>query len=304
MDFLEEVDSLKIVENHITSLLKLEEAKAQALIRKYEDTRLKLRLRLQNTRPSTFTAQQLRGTLLQIETALAQMSKGLRTDMISGAEAVTAAGIEDMVEEMRVFQKHFGSETVPINVDAVAAAMETSNYLVREYEDSMTDYSDALMNNLQNALTQALIEQKPYPDVVKSISEFFLAEQWKIHRIARTELHNLYNKGKLTGMARLTQTHFPDLMKTLIHPMDGRTAADSKYLRELNLRIPIDRYFEYYWPPKPSFKAKLRRFLAPPDRPNDRAILVPYRAEWDDKPPTLLDNLSEAADLLNFLTGG
>ena len=66
----------------------------------------------------------------------------------------------------------------------------------------------------------------------------------------------------------------PDLKKTLYHPMDKRTGEDSKWLNKNNLIIPVDEPFKYTW------NGQVREYMAPPDRPNDRSILIPYRESW------------------------
>lgn len=69
----------------------------------------------------------------------------------------------------------------------------------------------------------------------------------------------------------------PKLKKGLFHPMDDRTSDDSKYLKNLNPIIDIDKPFRYTW------NGKERVFLSPPSRPNDRAILVPIDMDWIDE---------------------
>jgi hypothetical protein len=64
------------------------------------------------------------------------------------------------------------------------------------------------------------------------------------------------------------------LLKTLMHPMDQRTGDDSKKLAQEHPAIPISEEFVFTW------KNATRRFMTPPDRPNDRAVMIPYRAEW------------------------
>jgi hypothetical protein len=113
-------------------------------------------------------------------------------------------------------------------------------------------------------------------NMVAGIGRFFAGEEWKLFRIARTELHGVYNLGKMNGMKETRTAYLPDLMKALIHPMDSRTGADSKYLAEIDPIVPIDQPFRYRW------QGQVRVFMAPPDRPNDRAILVPYRQAWEE----------------------
>ena len=82
---------------------------------------------------------------------------------------------------------------------------------------------------------------------------------------------------QLRGMQQLWgegQGAIPDLKKTLFHRMDKRTGKDSKWLAQHNPIVPID---------EPFVESSLGHevsYMAPPNRPNDRAILIPYRDGW------------------------
>lgn len=290
-EFFEEVDSLGVVESHIRKIVRLEEKEASQLSEIYRTSRENVLGRLARARPDSFTAQQARGTLAQIDSALKAIEKSLRGRMLKGARLAAETGVEDLIREMRTFEDYFTGAVTPINVDAAAIAGDLENYLFNQYEASIKSYTSDLRDLMANRLQSAIVEQLPYTDIVKSIGTFFLGEEWKIHRIARTELHQIYGQAKLRGMGELQESTMPDLLKTLIHPMDARTADDSKYVRALNLIVPVNEPFRYYWPPQdPAERAryakgsrspsKLREYMTPPDRPNDRSILVPYRPSW------------------------
>src|ERR1019366_3017297 len=137
----------------------------------------------------------------------------------------------------------------------------------------METYGQSIRQIISQNLLSAAMGVTSYSQVVGDISKFFVGEEWRLHRVVRTELHHIYNVGKIQGMIEL-QDELPDLKKTLMHPLDQRTGEDSKYAASLAMVVDVDQDFKYAW------KNKVRVFSAPPDRPNDRAILVPYREEW------------------------
>ncbi len=275
MGFFDEVDSIGIAEDHILSVVKLEDKEARALLQRYREVRQELRDRLDTLRGDTFTAQQLRGTLLQVDLAIDAMSKGLRDGMGNATQQLSIVGVENLLKEIKTFEDRFTGAVVPINLNAALIASDTANFLLNQKEASIDAYSESIRAGITNSLTNAVIEQKPLSTVVRELGQYFQGEEWRLERIARTELHNVYSQGKLSTMRELRDSgSVDDLEKALVHPLDKRTGEDSKYLAKLNPIIPIDEYFEYRW------AGKKRRFLVPPDRPNDRAILVPYREEW------------------------
>jgi hypothetical protein len=281
VDFFADVDALGIAETHIQQLQELEERQSKRILASYRVIRHELRERLRRLPPGSFSAQQARGTLYQIETAIRKMNDSLLQGMYSAAYDIAGQGVEDLAEEIKAFEKEFRGAVVPINVRAAAIATETQNYLLPKYEASIKAYGDDLIEQMGGQLATALISQdnlyKTTADMARAADGFFAGEEWKLLRIARTELHNVYGAAKVSGMMDLQQKQMPDLKKALIHPIDSRTAQDSLYLKWLNPIMPISEPFIYEWPAR---SGKIRVFQHPPDRPNDRAILVPYRDSW------------------------
>lgn len=275
-DFFEEVDALGIVETHIQRVLKLEDSQAASLLRRYKGIRGELRDRLDRFREDQFSAQQLRGVLVQVDTAISAMNESLKAGMVDSAKVMAERGVQDQLEEIKAFQEHFRDAVVPLNINAQLVAEDTANFLFNRHQASIDAYSEDIRSQLASVLTNESLMQSPYSTVVRKMGLFFQGEEWKLHRIARTELHSLYGTGKLNGMTEVRDSVLPDLKKTLIHPMDSRTGNDSKYVAKLDLIVPLDKPFRYKW------HGKLREYMSPPDRPNDRSILVPYRSAWGE----------------------
>ncbi len=277
--FFQEVDANGIVENHVQAVLSLEDSQAKSIMSSYQGVRQDLVRRLGSVNPGTFTAQHLRGVLAQVDSAIAAINKKLYGDMYNGSFEAAKSGVNDLFSEMNEFDEIFTGAVTPINLNAALIAQDTANFLTTKYSTNLEAYGTDLSNQIGNGLFAASIGEKSYYEVVQSISQFFTAEEWKLQRIVRTELHNIYNVAKLNGMRKLVGTDdapgdIPDLMKTLMHPMDQRTGEDSKELAREHPVIPIDEEFVQVWGKYTYI------FMNPPDRPNDRAIMIPYREEW------------------------
>jgi hypothetical protein len=275
-DFFEEVDSMGIVENHIQQILKLEDRQAEALLRRYKEIRQELRDRLDRLPGDRFSAQQLRGVLVQVDSAISAMSSSLKDGMEEAATKTALEGVKDTLLEIKAFEDHFRGAVVPLNVNAQLVAQDTSNFLLNQYQASIDAYSEDIRRGLVQTLTNESLMETPYSTIVRKLGAYFQGEEWKLHRIARSELHNIYGMGKINSMIQVRDSGtISDLMKTLINPMDSRTGDDSKYVERLRLVIPLDETFKYKW------KGKLREYFSPPDRPNDRSVVVPYTKQWD-----------------------
>ena len=264
-----------LIQNHISEIENLEEEEAILLISKYARIRQTLRDRLDLLGRDTFSAQRLRGALVQVEAALLEMEAVLKSSMIDAAHKASIKGVDHLIKEINKFNEEFTGALIPIDIDAVLISQDVNNLLLAKYEASLRAYTEGMRSQVAGVLTNAAIEKANYADVIHRMSLFFRGEEWKLHRIARTELSHVYNYSKQLGMFETKERYVKDLKKTLIHPIDHRTGEDSKHVKMLNLIVDIEKPFHY------TYKGKDRIFMTPPDRPNDRSIMVPYRDEWE-----------------------
>ena len=276
-DFFVDESVQEMAEDHASMIQTLSEKEAKRIIKAYENIRRELRDRLDKIPKGTYSAQKMGATLAQLDLALNKMGKGLIDDMKESVSGVAEKGIESLIKELRKWDKVFTGAVQPINIRAVEAAADTTSFLFNKYDASIESYNSLLRARMAQSLTESVVAQESTGDVIQRLSQVFMGEQWKIEQITRTELHGVYAQGKLAGMRQLWddgEGTIQDLKKTLYHPMDKRTGEDSKWLNENNLIVPVDEPFKYTW------KGVVREYMAPPDRPNDRSILIPYRDAW------------------------
>ena len=276
-DFLDDSEVQDIADQHVERLVSFENREAERILKVYKRIRSELRDRLDSVKGGTFTEQKMRGTLVQIESAIKAISRDLKAEMESSAQGAAELGIEDLVKEIKKLEKYFTGAVVPINIDAVRVATNTKNFLFNQYETSMESYNQVLRSRFARGLTESVVMQENISEVISKVNKTLMGEEWKAQQIVRTELHNIYAQGKLRAMGELWNEgdgQLPDLKKALFHPMDDRTAADSKYVDRLELVVHVNKPFKYKW------KGEWREYMAPPDRPNDRSILIPFRESW------------------------
>lgn len=279
-DFFEDDDVAEVAQSNAEQLRGLEDREAAKILRAYKRVRQDLRDRLDIVDKGTFTEQKLRATLYQVQLGIEEMSKNLLEDMGNAAQSAAELGIDDLLKELKRWNKKFTGAFIPINIDAVRAATDTRNFLFNRYEVSLQTYSQTVRARIANGLTESVIAQNTMSEALGMIGKTFLGEEWKLQQIVRTELHNVYNVGKIDGMRELWgegKGDIPDLMKTLFHPMDNRTGRDSIKLNANNPIVPIDEPFVE------TSTGKKLTYMAPPNRPNDRAILIPYRDGWKSR---------------------
>jgi hypothetical protein len=274
-DFVDNSQVEGIILSHVGQIRKLEDDQAEKILKLYQNARRSMRDRLDTVAPGTFTAQRLAGALAQVDAGIAEMQRSLSGGMRDYAPSMAELGVEHLVNELKGFESELTGAVVPISLDTVSVAADASNFLFNRYDSSMEAYSSSIRSMFAQQLTQAAIEEISMGEVVQRIGQFFMAEEWRLTRLVRTELMGLYSFGKLRGMQRARDGSIPDLMKTLYHPMDKRTGEDSKRLNRNNPVVPIDEPFVE------NSTGKTVTYMYPPNRPNDRAIMIPYRPGWD-----------------------
>ena len=268
----------EVIQSNIERIDSMEAIEQKRLLRVFKRVRRNLLDRLLTIPPGTFTEQQLNVTLVQIQAAIQAITQDLKTGMIDSAQILGERGIIDLTREIEKFSGKFEKSIQKINLDTALIVSNTNNFLINKYQASLDAYGEDLRSQITTNIMQSMIgretTQRTVNEVVSDVGRFFIGEEWKINRIVRTELHNVYNFSKMNAMDEVKETVLPDLKKALMHPIDIRTGQDSKKLAKENPVVDIDQPFRF------KFKGTERVFMFPPDRPNDRAILVPFREEW------------------------
>lgn len=285
-DFFKKVDEDATVEQHAKQVQTIQKDQAADMVDVYREAKRDLIDRLSRARYDSFTAQSLRGVLAQVDAALRVMHEKLKDGMQRGSNESATEGAKHLLTEIRKFAHKFTGAVQPINLDVVKVGLDTSNLLINQYDVSIKRYDADVRAKIGRGLTQAAVQELPYTQVIGKLSQFFTGQEWELHRIVRTELHHTYSLAKFQGMKTLKKDTLPDLKKALYHPMDSRTGQDSIELAEMNPILPLEQAFKQTYTPirKDGSRGKPQHyvFMVPPDRPNDRAILIPYRDAWDE----------------------
>lgn len=285
--FFEDETVLDLVERQIQKVDALTETEQRRLLKTFKSARRELNDRLLVVPEGTFTEQSLRITLVQIDGMIQAINSDLKRGLVDASEIMSQRSIKDLSREITKFQTHFLGAATPVNVDSLVAAQETNNFLINKHEASVDAYSASLRSQITSNIVQSMAMRETSERTVarlrSDVGKFFLGEEWKLNRIARTELRGVYNFSKVNGMRQIREDTLPDLQKALMHPMDHRTGADSKQLAAQNPVVDIDKPFVFTFNRKLAsgeIRTERREFQFPPDRPNDRAILISFRKEW------------------------
>ena len=230
----------------------------------------------------TFSAHHLRTVLLQVRDGLHSFQKEFAPELANSGEATALLAQRHVVGAIKKFEKRFaGTEPVLRLEEAsvfrgVYKGVEPS--LLMRYHKLVGNYPMATVQRVQNQLALSMIKNEGVDQAVRRIASkggIFDSERYRAERIVRTE--GAYSYG-VTNQRCLNEvaTQVPNLMKRMISTFDGREGEDAQ---EQHLQtVPVNA--DFIWHKKTKHGVEIVRYANPPSRPNDRAVVIPWRGDY------------------------
>ena len=214
-------------------------------------------------------------------------SGGLTRDIFVAVGAATQRGgsltMIEAIRQLSVFlgtvQPERGSrlddETV-VRQMASRRALETTR-MAQQTAAAMS--SDAAVR-LKSKLLQMDVSLATYGDAIDVVGDFHDAEWWRVERAVKTEASRVYNAARTDAIIDLAHDH-PGMLKRWTElvddatgmPMDKRVGVDSIVLHG-QVAAPLAMFT---FPPDSRVPKMVgMSWVQPPNRPQDRAVLLPW----------------------------
>lgn len=247
----------------------------------------------------SFTAGQIRVTLAQVEDVLQDLKRGMRGEIVGAGRETAEREAGELVEYLQKAERSFRgvNQPLPINearmVDRVVQGTEAS-VLRRILSDPdhpgragvLDRYGENVIDRFEEQLQLRFIARKPWAEVRDAIVQesTFLqdAPAYWAERIVRTETIAANNRAGWETI-RAADSALGDMVKILSATFDSRTAADS-FAVHGEIRRPTE-----------AFESWFGLYQHPPNRPNDREVVVPHRVSWPIPPALSWKSDSEIA---------
>jgi len=279
---------------HLRELERLAEGGAplRSLKKIYRDAQTDLERKLAQTAGRsrvTFTVQQQRAFLAQVkqaQIALAQLMAGQSAQLSSQTSRNT---LKQLIRKIKRMESKFSQAEVIIPIEeasrfeGILDVNRTS--MLKMHASSMSRYGTSLVRKMERSLSQSLIQGVSTSDAIDAVMEAADLEWWQAERIVRTEQAWAYNATHAAAVAEQAK-EFPDMMMRWTEhvsnsgrPLDDRVGADSLAMH--GQLAPPGGVFTM--PPNaPDVHSSLqgRSWAHPPNRPNDRSVLQPWRPHW------------------------
>lgn len=246
------------------------------------DHRLSTTPGLSGVGSDSFTAAQKRVTLIQVQAIAKELGLGVELLLKNTAQsaAVNAAGgVYEYIAAME--KKYAGSvEQLPLKEAMLldrATQGAQSSLLHRLRDDPkkgkgiLSRYTDEVVESFEQSLQLRFVARTSWSDTRKALVEASPFLQGKpaswSERIVRTEIMGVHGRASLEASKEANDV-LGDAVKILCATFDDRTGADSYAVHGQIRRV--DESFDWWE----------GSYATPPNRPNDREIVVTHRVAW------------------------
>lgn len=250
---------------------------------------------------SPFTVQQYRLMLAQLRQGQIEIARHLGDASAAATIETQTAAIQSLVATVKRIDKQHGTVTdirMPIEEIARFAGVthpKRSSLLVQN-RASMAVHGAKLIRSLEGELAQSLAAGETNGDAIDRVAKRGDMEFWRAERIVRTEQAYAFNATQHAAVHETAKSvgqlyeRWTELVTDSGSPMDDRVGADSVAMHGQVAR-PGESFVMPPWAATIHLtnrygKSKVGPDLLggswdhPPNRPNDRATLMPWRPEW------------------------
>jgi hypothetical protein len=302
-DPLSPVDLLRIAQTDATSyaegsegtkallalLLNAQEDLEERLAQRFATQFARQKTTAEEQQEDTFTNAQMEVTMEQLLHVTKHLVKHLKGHFRKRAMRAARKAGPATLEYLEAAEKKFTGITQQLAIDEAmmldAAVAGQDATIMRRLMTTHPDgkgggilqrYGFEVVNKFERELRVGVITRKPFAKVMDSLIEEspFLKSHprtWA-ERIVRTETLGAYNRGAHQAMRKANDV-LGDMVRILVATFDNRTGADS-----YNVHGEIRRMtepFEYV-----NYLGEHEMFMMPPNRPNDREVIVAHRLSW------------------------
>ena len=280
----------------VAQVINLHRAQLQGLVelggvrkirQQYEAVRAELEAELAAMRragtDTTFTAFHLRQILLQVRDGLRVFQGKLAGQLDDGGLAAATLAQRHTVGAIKAFERRFAGTSPVLRLEEASVFArvyrDVEPTLLHRYHRLVGNYPMATLERVRRDLALSMVKGEGVHQAVNRIvakGGVFDRDRYRAERIVRTEGAYAYGA---TGQRNLTEVaqQVPRLMKRLVATRDVREGEDSKQLD--GQTVAWNEPFVWNKPVRGG-GVEVVYYMHPPNRPHDREVVVPWRADY------------------------
>lgn len=249
--------------------------------------------RIEATPAATFGHQQLTGLLAQIKLGLARLQRALGETVEDSAQQIGVHAARTLLTDAAKLEKHFSGAVISLPLLEVGRlnglVKDQIPSLMRAHATSMARFGAQLVGRFEGELGAAVSMGESHAKAIDRVMSVGELEWWRAERVVRTEYSFMAGRSARAAADEQAEELDGDMWSRWTEhvsddgmPLDDRVGVDSEAMHgqvappgEPFTQPPANRQGDAV-----SDSLVGREWNSPPNRPNDRAVLVPWRAHW------------------------
>lgn len=258
---------LAAIKSLLASLASVRPAHVEAIVEAARDIARRLEERLKGLAPGRYQTQEVRSILVQVRSVIealgAEYGQRLGDEIEAAGRVASQAGRDGLAEQLAAWEEVYPGASRPL-VDAAAASDVLDPGLLDYYETSRDTYGAEAIVKMRKVLMRAALEGLNVAQTAEQMAAEIEMPEWKAERIVRTEQAFASGRRQILDLIdTFGDEAETEWRKQLIATLDDRTGEDSKYVNG-QIRKLLEEFEDN----------EERRYQHPPNRPNDREVMV------------------------------
>lgn len=219
-------------------------------------------------------------TIVQIAQAVKGLSSSQMGSLRRGLGTIAADAQASTADWLRILDDSFAGSVRPLNWDSIAWLDQTTKPMLRSrlqiHRRSFARYGSKNVADIEDAIASRVLTGDSWADareeVMSIVREQVEGKQWMVDRIVRTEAAAAHSWVTMAALEEEDDDPDDAMLKKLVATFDAVTGNDSVLLHGQTRKLD-EPFIDVL---------SGREYMAPPNRPNDREIVVAWRRSWGD----------------------
>lgn len=226
-------------------------------------------------------AVQAEATLMVLQEAVRGLVIDRELVLAEDLGLVTATAQRDVAVYLATLDNHYAGVAQPLGFNSLEWWSQQNAAIgevrLRQFQQSFRRYGADAVAGIEDALSAKMLVGKPWHEARGEVWDIVRDQvgdrEWMVDRILRTEISAAYNGTTLAALMSEDEPEDP-MLKKLVATWDRVTGKDSMAVHGQTRKVN-----------EPFVDPKGRVYMAPPNRPHDRELVVGWRTSYAQDMP-------------------
>lgn len=264
---------LALIREQEREVARVDPKSVKRLVAISKDIARQMEARLRGMAPGRYSTTETRTVLAQIKATIDLLGTKFGVDVGGQVKSIYTAGAQAGRDALQAQMKAWDAEgLLPEGLGAKANVGVASDLLdpglLELHEVSVRAYGSDAITKMRGELARGSLAGETLPQTWERMAKAVDIPPWKAERIVRTEHSYALHRRQLLDMPEMFGDRVDEWRKELVATLDARTGADSVFVNHQTRKIdePFEDNIGHV-------------YQHPPNRPNDREVVVMVPAE-------------------------